>query len=252
MQDPDWLPYRAMRRGLDAFARYHALAPDADARFVLRPQTADSTTEGLMLRIVQGDNAILVPVMADGSFSLPPGLPHTDDNAELVLNRKKDLFRWRPWIQSPDLPRNTRRLGDLRLECQVLWALEQATTATPATGGVASSAQVHGGPAVGNAAGAPVAAAGNTGNNAGGTAGIGAPVAGSTAGAAAATPGPCASATLALGFPAPSPLAGATLQSGGRSLALRLSGKGNIYFPPLSDTSWPDDALIQFTPTASR
>jgi len=46
-----------------------------------------------------------------------------DQNAELLLNKPKGGFRWDPLIESPGVPANMRRLGDLRLECQVLIAV---------------------------------------------------------------------------------------------------------------------------------
>ena len=122
-RDPPWLPYTSMQRALAAFEQYHTLAPDADARFVLRPQTGVTDTTGLMLSVAQGDDTTLVPVMGDGSFSLPPALRGTAPTA-LALNRDQALFRWRPLVRSPGLAATVLRLGDLRLECQMLWAVQ--------------------------------------------------------------------------------------------------------------------------------
>ena len=138
VRDPPWLPYSAMQRALAAFAAQHALAPDAEARFVLRPLGADADTAGLMLSVAQADGATLVPVMADGSFSLPPALAGTGATA-LALNRKQALFRWRPLVRSPGLAPNVRRLGDLRLECRML-AAAQAEPAPPGQGAAAGPA----------------------------------------------------------------------------------------------------------------
>ena len=41
-------------------------------------------------------------------------------DSELVLNRKRRMYRVTPLVRSPGLPENVRRLGDLRLECRVL------------------------------------------------------------------------------------------------------------------------------------
>ena len=42
-----------------------------------------------------------------------------DEDASVMPNRKVRSMTWRTEIRTPGLPPNTRRLGDLRLECQV-------------------------------------------------------------------------------------------------------------------------------------
>lgn len=124
-KDPDWKPYRTMLLGLDAFDRHHDLAPGTALRFVLRPQQVDLTVAGVTLRIAGNQTSIDVPIATNGTFSLPRNQPASDENADLVLNKKKGLFRWRPDIRSTGVPVNARRLGDLRLECEVRWAVEK-------------------------------------------------------------------------------------------------------------------------------
>lgn len=114
-----------MLRGLDAFDKYRQLAPASSARFVLRPQQADLKTDDIALAIVGQQTNIDIPVAADGVFALPRNRAAIDDNAELVISRKKGLFLWRPYIRSPNLPSGALRLGDLRLECEMRWAVEK-------------------------------------------------------------------------------------------------------------------------------
>ncbi len=128
-KDPEFKPYRQMLAGLDAFEQHHQLAPASLPRFVLRPQQADAGVDGVTgvtLRIVGDTTSIDVPLAPDGTFSLPrnPSLA-AEGNADLLLNRKKGLYRWRPDIRSSDVPAGVRRLGDLRLECEMRWAVEQ-------------------------------------------------------------------------------------------------------------------------------
>ncbi len=125
-RDPDWKTYRAFMAGIDAFNMEHVRAPDAALRFVLTPRKSGLSYQGLALRIASDEASIVVPVEQDGSFSLPRNQAAADAGAELLLNQKRDLFRWRPSIHSPGIPVNSRRLGDLRLECTVRWAVEQA------------------------------------------------------------------------------------------------------------------------------
>jgi hypothetical protein len=123
-RDPDWKPYRQMVKGVDAFERLHAKAPAANLHFVLRPQQSGLSLADVSLRIAGDQTSTPVPVDADGRFTLPRVQAALDENADMVLNKKKGLYRWRPDVRTPNLPANVRRMGDLRLECEVRWAVE--------------------------------------------------------------------------------------------------------------------------------
>jgi hypothetical protein len=123
IKDPDWKRYRVMLKGLDAFEKHHALAPDAVQKFILRPRKADVLLTGITLRLASDDYSLPVPLAEDGTFSLPRDAKAKEQDAELVINRKKALFRWWPYVRSPQLTANQRRLGDLRLECEMFWAV---------------------------------------------------------------------------------------------------------------------------------
>ena len=120
-------PYRVMSAGLDAFDEYHRLAPAATLKFKLSkrgaaPEDAANWT-GVTMRLAGNDTSTPVPIAADGSFVLPRSQQAYDDEADLVLNQKKSLMRFSPDVRSPGVPANARRLGDLRLECQVTVAI---------------------------------------------------------------------------------------------------------------------------------
>ncbi|HYD79656.1 MAG TPA: hypothetical protein VEC06_07600 [Paucimonas sp.] len=125
IKNPEWKTYRAMLKGLDAFDEHRRLAPAADLRFILLSAKPEVPLQGVSLRIAGGETSIAIPVADDGTFTLPHDRKAADDNAEIVLNRKKDMVRWFPHIRSPGLPPNARRLGDLRLECEIFWAIEK-------------------------------------------------------------------------------------------------------------------------------
>lgn len=150
VKDPDWKPYRRMLKGLDAFDEFHQqLAPLADLRFVLRPNGAKISFADVTLRIAGPTTSIAIPVAADGTFVIPRSQAAADDNAEMVVNKKKNLLRWRPEIHTPHVPDNARRLGDLRLSCRVMWATEKddmpffQRTALATIGGPCTSSMVH-------------------------------------------------------------------------------------------------------------
>lgn len=122
VRDPEIKSYRSMLKGVDAFQSFSALAPRAELRFllVLPPGAAGE----LSLRVADADKSVDVPVRQDRTFTLPI-LPAFDNaDAELLLNVKKGQARWRPLVRTPGLAPDTRRLGDLRLECEVRWSAE--------------------------------------------------------------------------------------------------------------------------------
>ncbi|WP_288379642.1 hypothetical protein [uncultured Massilia sp.] len=121
IKDPELQPYRHMVRGLDAWDDKHArLAPGASLRFELWTRDGKMAGgEGLQLRLAGNEVDIGLPLDADGTFVLPRSQEALADKADLILNRKKDQFRWRPRVRTPGVPANARRLGDLRMECEV-------------------------------------------------------------------------------------------------------------------------------------
>ncbi|MFZ6658427.1 hypothetical protein [Undibacterium sp. TJN19] len=123
-KDPELKTYRQMLKGLDAFDQQHQLAPHAKLKFKLLPVKADITLDGVTLRIVSDETSINVPLDSEGRFVLPRDEKAEVDKADLVLNKKKGQFRWRPDIRTETVPADKRRLGDLRLECEIRWAVE--------------------------------------------------------------------------------------------------------------------------------
>lgn len=123
VRDPEWKSYRQMLKGVDAFDEYRQLAPKADLRFVLRPDNPALSMADLTLRIAGTTTSIPVPIAADGTFSIPRYQTAIDEDADLLLNRRKNAVRWRTEIHTPEVPANARRLGDLRLSCRVNWAV---------------------------------------------------------------------------------------------------------------------------------
>lgn len=123
-RDPELKPYRVMSAGMDAFDEYHRLAPAARLQFRLSKRSEltwfGGNWDGVTLRLAGNDTSIPVPIAADGTFVLPRNQQAYDDEADLILNQRKSLIRFSPYVRTPGLPANVRRIGDLRLECQVL------------------------------------------------------------------------------------------------------------------------------------
>ncbi|MES2018365.1 MAG: hypothetical protein V4484_17895 [Pseudomonadota bacterium] len=123
-RDPELKPYRVMAAGMDAFDEHHRLAPAATLQFRLSKRgeinRMGGNWDGVSMRLAGNDTSIPVPIAADGTFVLPRNQQAYDDEADLILNQKKSLIRFSPVVRTPGLPANVWRLGDLRLECQVL------------------------------------------------------------------------------------------------------------------------------------
>ncbi|WP_296001303.1 hypothetical protein [Rugamonas sp.] len=123
VKNPQLKPYRQMLKGLDAYAAHRALAPAAPLRFTLVADDSKLSLDNVALRIAGDNTSIPIPVAKDGSFVLDKIQSAADDNADIVSNKKKGLLHWHADIHTPDVPADARRLGDLRLECEISWAV---------------------------------------------------------------------------------------------------------------------------------
>jgi len=130
IRKPEVRKYTAIVAGLDAFERHHRMAPGAEAlRFrVERRAWTDKTPKPgeapLALRL-EGKDGFVLPLTLNDAYEtiVPRSSAALAADSELVLNRKRRMYRVTPLVRSPGLPENVRRLGDLRLECHVLVAI---------------------------------------------------------------------------------------------------------------------------------
>ena len=127
MRDPDWKPYSAMLKGVKRFEEKHGLAPGAELRFILEPRRADVDMHAIALRLESDEAGMAIPLGERNIFSLPVGQGTLYEKAELTVNRKAGSVRWLPYIRSAASSDTIRRLGDLRLACEVHWAIDKDT-----------------------------------------------------------------------------------------------------------------------------
>ena len=118
-RDPVEKSYRQMIRGMDLFERRRALAPDAPLRFKLLPRNRDTDMRNIRLDVVGNSVEMRVPVAADDTFVLQRDRLALAEDAKVTPDRKTGSMTWRTEIRTPGQPPQTRRLGDLRLECEV-------------------------------------------------------------------------------------------------------------------------------------
>jgi hypothetical protein len=111
--------YRKMVRGMELFEEMRAMAPNATLRYKLLPRKPGSNLDGIELGIEANTFSIPVAVAADRTFTLERDQKALAEDASVRSNRKALSMTWRAEIRTPGLPQDTRRLGDLRLECHV-------------------------------------------------------------------------------------------------------------------------------------
>lgn len=119
LRDPVEKSYRKIVKGMDLFEQRRSLAPSASLRFKLLPRSRDTNMGGVTLSIVGDSVNIPVPLAADNTFAFERSQRALDEDAVVAPNRKARSMTWRTDIRTPGLPPDTRRLGDLRLECLV-------------------------------------------------------------------------------------------------------------------------------------
>lgn len=118
--DPVEKSYRKMVRGMDLYERLRpTMAPASSLRFKLLPRRHNTDVDHILLEVVGSSFAYPVDVDPDRTFTLPRDAKALREDAVVSPNRKKLTMTWRTDIRTPGLPPNTRRLGDLRLECLV-------------------------------------------------------------------------------------------------------------------------------------
>lgn len=137
--DPVEKSYRKMAKGMELFDQQHAMAPTATLRFKLLPRKPGTDMDSVTLAVVGDTVDYTVPIAADHTFTLTRDERALAENAQVVPNRKKLTMTWRTDIRTPGLPPNTRRLGDLRLECKVGMEAGLISSGTTLLGKLASA-----------------------------------------------------------------------------------------------------------------
>lgn len=122
---PELRSYSQMLKGLIAYKEKLVHAPDSELYFILIPKSNKFAIRGLTMRLVSDETSINIPVDDEGKFQLPLIALKNDDEYDLIVNRPKGQYYIKPYVKSPNLAENSKRLGDIRLECEVRWAIER-------------------------------------------------------------------------------------------------------------------------------
>ena len=119
LRNPVAKSYRKMVEGAKLFEEKRHLAPAAELRFKLLPRKEDVSLDGVRLKVEAESVAIPLKVAPDHTFALQVDRAALSKDARVIPNRKAGTMTWRADVRTPGLPPNVRRLGDLRLECEV-------------------------------------------------------------------------------------------------------------------------------------
>lgn len=119
-RDPVEKSYRKMIRGMDLFEKMRvSTAPNATLRFKLLPRRKETDMNNIVVEVLGDTVSFPVSVTAQHTFALPRDAKAYGENAVVQPNRKAQTMTWRTEVRTPGLPPNTRRLGDMRLECEI-------------------------------------------------------------------------------------------------------------------------------------
>jgi hypothetical protein len=126
VRNPEMHAYRAIVAGLDMFDDQHALAPNVPKLQFQVSSRGGKSLQGPLptAKLTADDFDLPLPIdPASALFTVPRNRQAWDSKAELRLSRKRKEVKVMPWVRSPGLADNQRRLGDLRLECKVTIAI---------------------------------------------------------------------------------------------------------------------------------
>ena len=124
MKDAYRTAYRNIQKALTAQHDNPQLAPLARMRWTLFARDGTPVTAPLPITIVGTNGHIAVVRDSDGAFELPAAVQELGDDVELRIGAKRGNVRLVPLVETGGIDASSRRLGDLRLECEMGWRLE--------------------------------------------------------------------------------------------------------------------------------
>lgn len=125
--DKHQLNAKTLRSILNAYAKNRYLAPQAPLRFRVEDRSKADVALRFWLRT--GDDIVNLPISSDGLVDLS-NIVVTKETS-LYSNRAILDLHLRPEIFSPNTSNQARRLGDLRLECRITWAMVESQIPLP-------------------------------------------------------------------------------------------------------------------------
>ena len=124
MKDAYKTAYSNIQKALTAQHDNPQLAPQARMRWTLFARDGTPVTAPAPITIVGTNGHMDVVPDSDGVFELPAAVPELGDDVELRIGMKRSDVRLVPFVDTGGGDAASRRLGDLRLECEMGWRLE--------------------------------------------------------------------------------------------------------------------------------
>lgn len=124
MKDPYRIAYRNILKALDAQADNPQLAPQARMRWTLFAKDGSPLTQPPAITVAGSAGQNDVVQDGDGAFELPAAVSGLGDDVELRIGAKRGGVLLVPLVETGGIDASSRRLGDLRLECEMTWRLE--------------------------------------------------------------------------------------------------------------------------------
>jgi hypothetical protein len=114
--------------GRSFIAHQSRLAPGTILQFEIDGYRNDPHAAELRFQLISANApAVALKIDANGRFSIAISTL-ISKNYYLHANRKAKFLHVSPLVMTIGTAQNDRRLGDLRLECEVFWAIERETT----------------------------------------------------------------------------------------------------------------------------
>jgi hypothetical protein len=124
MKDPYKTAYRNIEKAFGAQHDNPRLAPQARIRWMVFAKDGAPVTTPLPITIAGSRGQVPVAQDGDGTFELPASTPDLGDDIELRIGAKRSEVKLVPLVETGGIDASSRRLGDLRLECEMTWRLE--------------------------------------------------------------------------------------------------------------------------------
>jgi hypothetical protein len=124
MKDPYKIAYRNIQKALDAQHDNPQLAPRATMRWMLFAKDGRPLAQPPAITVAGSAGQIDVAQGSDGAFELPAAVSALGEDVELRIGAKRGDVLLVPLVETAGVDASSRRLGDLRLECEMAWRLE--------------------------------------------------------------------------------------------------------------------------------
>jgi hypothetical protein len=124
MKDAYRTAYGNIQKALGAQHDNPQLAPQARVRWMLYAKDGRPLVQPPPIAIAGSNGQIAVVPDGDGGFELPATVTGLGTDVELRIGVRRGEMRLVPLVETGGIDASSRRLGDLRLECEMTWRLE--------------------------------------------------------------------------------------------------------------------------------